>query len=46
MGKVQTFRNVAELRKYTKSTGKVFPNTFNRESGNVVLRNLLRKILS
>jgi hypothetical protein len=42
--KVQTFRNVAELRAYTKETGKIFRNTFDQEGGNVVLRHLLRKI--
>jgi hypothetical protein len=42
--KVQTFRNVAELRAYTKETGKIFRNTFNQEGSNVVLRHLLRKI--
>ena len=44
--RVQTFRNVAELRKYTKRTGKVFRNTFDcdQKDGNVVLRHLLRKL--
>lgn len=42
--RVQTFRNLAELRVYTKETGKIFRNTFDEESGNVVLRHLLRKI--
>jgi hypothetical protein len=42
--KVQTFRDVAELRAYTKETGKIFRNTFDQEGGNVVLRHLLRKI--
>lgn len=42
--KVQTFRDVAELRAHTKETGKVFRNTFDEEDGNVVLRHLLRKI--
>ncbi|PMD60523.1 uncharacterized protein K444DRAFT_394650 [Hyaloscypha bicolor E] len=42
--KVQTFYDVAELRAYTKETGKIFRNTFNQEGGNVVLRHLLRKI--
>jgi hypothetical protein len=41
--KVQTFRDVAELRAYTKETRKIFRNTFD-EGGNVVLRHLLRKI--
>ncbi|MCQ6513298.1 hypothetical protein NPN18_26390, partial [Vibrio parahaemolyticus] len=43
-GKVRTFRNVEELRAYTRETGKVFRNTLDQESGNVVLRHLLRKI--
>ncbi|TVY12902.1 hypothetical protein LARI1_G009146, partial [Lachnellula arida] len=42
--KAQTFRDVAELRAYTKETGKIFRNTFDQEDGNVVLRHLLRKI--
>ncbi|KAF2806329.1 uncharacterized protein BDZ99DRAFT_394372 [Mytilinidion resinicola] len=42
--RVQTFRNVAELRAYTKETGKVFRNTFGQEDSSVVLRHLLRKI--
>ncbi|KAL3428261.1 hypothetical protein PVAG01_01770 [Phlyctema vagabunda] len=42
--KVRTFRNVAELRNYTKETRKIFRNTFDQEGGNVVLRHLLRKI--
>ncbi|KAG9227929.1 hypothetical protein BJ875DRAFT_35716 [Amylocarpus encephaloides] len=42
--KVQTFRDVAELRAYTKETRKIFRNTFDQEGGNVVLRHLLRKI--
>jgi len=42
--KVQTFRDVAELRAYTKETGKIFRNPFDQESGNVVLRHLLRNI--
>ncbi|KAH8758844.1 hypothetical protein BGZ57DRAFT_944370 [Hyaloscypha finlandica] len=42
--KVQTFRDVAELRAYTKKTSKIFRNTFDQEGGNVVLRHLLRKI--
>ena len=42
---VQTFRDVAELRAYTKETGKIFRNTFDQEGGNVVLRHLLRKNL-
>lgn len=42
--KVQTFRDVAKLRAYTKDTGKIFRNTFDKEDGNVVLRHLLRKI--
>jgi len=42
--KVETFRNVAELRAYTKETGKIFRNTLKQQSGNVVLRHLLRKI--
>lgn len=42
--KVQTFRDVAELRAYTKETGKIFRNTFDQECGNVVLRHKLRKI--
>lgn len=42
--RVQTFRNVAELRAYTKRTGKIFRNTFDQEDSNVVLRHLLRKI--
>jgi hypothetical protein len=42
--KDQTFSNVAELRAYTKKTGKIFRNTFDQEDGNVVLRHLLRKI--
>jgi len=41
---VRTFRNVAELRAYTKDTGKIFRNTLDQEDGNVVLRHLLRKI--
>jgi triacylglycerol esterase/lipase EstA (alpha/beta hydrolase family) len=41
---VQTFRTLPELRTYTKETGKIFRNTFDREDGNVVLRHLLRKI--
>ncbi|KAH8655652.1 hypothetical protein BX600DRAFT_470062 [Xylariales sp. PMI_506] len=41
---VQTFSSVAELRAYTKNTGKVFRNTLDRGSGNIVLRHLLRKI--
>ena len=43
--KVQTFRDVAELRAYTKETDKIFRNTFDQEGGNVVLRHLLRKNL-
>ncbi|KZL79584.1 double-stranded rna-binding type zinc finger domain protein [Colletotrichum incanum] len=43
-GRVQTFRNVEELRTYTRMTGKVFRNRFNQEDGNVVLRHLLRNI--
>lgn len=35
--KVQTLRNVAELRVYTKETGKIFRNTFDQEGGNVCL---------
>ncbi|RDW74148.1 hypothetical protein BP5796_07590 [Coleophoma crateriformis] len=42
--KVQTFRDVAQLRAYTKETRKIFSNTFDGEGGNVVLRHLLRKI--
>ncbi|KAH8647544.1 hypothetical protein BGZ60DRAFT_474435 [Tricladium varicosporioides] len=42
--KVQTFSDVAELRVYTKETGKIFRNTFDQEDSNVVLRHLLRKI--
>lgn len=42
--KVETFRDVAGLRAYTKETGKIFRNTFDQESGNVALRHLLRKI--
>lgn len=42
--RVQTFHNVAELRDYTKKTGKIFRNTFDQENDNVVLRHLLRKI--
>lgn len=42
--RVQTFRKMAELRAYTKSTGKIFRNTFDQEDGNVVLRHLLRRI--
>jgi hypothetical protein len=42
--KVQTFRDVAELRAYNKETGKIFRNTFDQEGGNVVLRHLFRKI--
>ena len=41
--KVHTFRDVAELRNYTKETRKIFLNTFDQEGGNVVLRHLLRK---
>jgi hypothetical protein len=29
--KVQTFRDVAELRAYTKETGEIFRNTFDQE---------------
>lgn len=39
--KVRTFRGVAELRAYTKETGKIFRNVFEQESDNVVLRHLL-----
>jgi len=39
--KVWTFGNVAELRAYTKETGKIFHNTLKQEGGNVVLRQLL-----
>ena len=42
--RAQTFRDVAELRAYTNSMGKIFCNTFDQEDGNVVLRHLLRKI--
>jgi hypothetical protein len=42
--KVQTFCDVAELRAYTKETGKILRNTFDQRGGNVVLRHLLRKI--
>ncbi|CZS94515.1 uncharacterized protein RCO7_11685 [Rhynchosporium graminicola] len=42
--KVHTFRNVAELRNYTKETRKIFRNTFDQEGSNIVLRHLLRKI--
>ncbi|KAH8663688.1 hypothetical protein BGZ60DRAFT_379420 [Tricladium varicosporioides] len=42
--KVRTFSDVAELRAYTKETGKIFRNTFDQEDSNVVLRHLLRKI--
>ncbi|KAN0110992.1 hypothetical protein V8E51_007379 [Hyaloscypha variabilis] len=38
---VRTFRNVAELRAYTKETGMVFSNTLDQDDGNVVLRHLL-----
>ena len=39
--RVQTFRNVAELRAYTKKIGKMSHNTFDQEDNNVVLRDLL-----
>jgi hypothetical protein len=42
--KFKTFRDVAELRAYTKEAGKIFRNTFNEEVGNVVLKHLLQKI--
>ena len=42
--RVQTFRNMTELQAYTKSTGKIFRNTFDQEDGNIVLRHLLYKI--
>lgn len=42
--KVQNFRDLEELRDYTLETGKIFRNTIDQESGNVVLRHLLRKI--
>ncbi|PMD67452.1 uncharacterized protein K444DRAFT_639408 [Hyaloscypha bicolor E] len=42
--KVRTFRDIAELRTYTKEIRKIFRNTFDQEGGNVVLRHLLRKI--
>ncbi|KFY74523.1 hypothetical protein V499_05456 [Pseudogymnoascus sp. VKM F-103] len=43
-GRVRTFRDVEELRAYTKETGKIFHNMFAKESSNVVLRHLLRHI--
>jgi hypothetical protein len=42
--RVRTFRSVAELRAYTRETGKIFRNTLDQEDGNVVLRHLLRNI--
>merc|ERR1712054_266843 len=42
--KVRTFDTLEELRAYTKTTRKIFRNTFNQEGGNVVLRHLLRNI--
>jgi hypothetical protein len=42
--RVRVFRNVADLREYTKDTGKVFHNTLNKVGGNVILRHLLREI--
>jgi hypothetical protein len=38
-------RNFTRLRAYTKSTGKIFRNTFDQADSNFVLRHLLRKIL-
>ena len=42
--RVQTFRTVAELRAYSKGTGKISRNTFDEEDSNVILRHLLRNI--
>ncbi|KFZ17691.1 hypothetical protein V501_01607 [Pseudogymnoascus sp. VKM F-4519 (FW-2642)] len=42
--RVRTFCNVVELQVYTKETGKIFRNIFDKEDCNVVLRHLLRNI--
>ncbi|VUC22459.1 unnamed protein product [Clonostachys rosea] len=44
--KVQIFRDVAELRAYTRGTGKIFHSHHGRDEhgGNMVLRHLLRRI--
>jgi hypothetical protein len=42
--RVQTFETVADLRDYSKRTGKIFRNTFHQDDANLVLRHLLRKI--
>lgn len=42
---IRLFHSLAELRDYTKRTGKIFRNDFDKsEAGNVVLRHLLRFI--
>jgi hypothetical protein len=42
--RVDTFEDLARLRTYTKTTGKIYHNTLRQGDGNVVLRHLLRKI--
>ncbi|CAH0054294.1 unnamed protein product [Clonostachys solani] len=44
--RVRVFRDVGELRVYTRETGKIFHNPYDddHDGGNMVLRHLLRKI--